>query len=102
MKMIKLKAIKCNLGFVTSTEITHATPGALYAHSYDRDYQCDADLNEELTPDGVHDIAWQLVNREPGKHVNTEAEWTVHILTDFAYRNEGKCDAWRRMGTLCS
>ena len=65
----KLKAIKCNLGFVTSTEITHATPGALYAHSYDRDYQCDADLDEELTPDGVHDIAWQLVNREPGKHV---------------------------------
>ena len=54
---------------MTSTEITHATPGALYAHSYDRDYQCDADLDEALTPDGVHDIAWQLVNREPGKHV---------------------------------
>ena len=54
---------------MTSTEITHATPGALYAHSYDRDFQCDADLDEPDTPDGVHDIAWQLVNREPGMYV---------------------------------
>ena len=53
---------------MTSTEVTHATPGALYAHSFDRDFQCDSYLEEEETPEGVHDIAWQLVNREPGEY----------------------------------
>ena len=51
--------------------MTHATPGALYAHSYARDFQCDADLAEADTPEGVHDIAWQLVNRAPGMQFNT-------------------------------
>ena len=48
-------------------EVTHATPGALYAHSYDRYFQCDEDLDAAETPEGVHDIAWQLVNQEPGR-----------------------------------
>ena len=61
-----------NQGFVTSTEVTHATPGALYAHSYDRYFQRDSDLAEEDTPEGVHDIAWQLVNREPGKYARMQ------------------------------
>ena len=60
--------MNCYSGFVTSTEVTHATPGALYAHSFDRDFQCDSYLEEEETPEGVHDIAWQLVNREPGEY----------------------------------
>ena len=61
---------------MTSTEVTHATPGALYAHSYDRNFACDADLDLVDTPEGVHDIAWQLVNREPGK-VGVNAETTL-------------------------
>ena len=50
-------------GLVTTTRVTHATPGALYAHSYARDFETDADLAEADTPEGVHDIAWQLVNQ---------------------------------------
>ena len=58
------------LGLVTTTQVTHATPGALYAHSYARDFETDADLAEADTPEGVHDIAWQLVNRAPGQCAN--------------------------------
>ena len=28
-------------GFVTTARITHATPAALYAHTFERDYECD-------------------------------------------------------------
>ena len=48
--------------------MTHATPGATYAHTYDRFWECDASyLTEDgPIPDGAHDIAWQLVNTSPG------------------------------------
>ena len=35
-------------GFVTSARVSHATPGALYAHIADRNWECD-----RKTPDGV-------------------------------------------------
>jgi hypothetical protein len=44
----------------------------MYAHSYDRDWECDTmffedENNEGIDkPEGLYDIAWQLVNREPG------------------------------------
>ena len=52
-------------GFVTSTRITHATPASLYAHSADRDWECDRHLDADGVT-SVKSIAWQLMNREPG------------------------------------
>ena len=52
------------LGIVTTSRITHATPAALYANVHKRGWECDAD--EDDTPEGFHDIAWQLINQAPG------------------------------------
>ena len=33
-------------GFVTNTRLTHATPAALYAHSANREWECDAAIGK--------------------------------------------------------
>ena len=58
-------------GFVTTARVTHATPAALYAHSYTRYYECDRDNEGEdeappLQNATRKDIAWQLIHDEPG------------------------------------
>lgn len=52
-------------GFITTTRVTHATPGSLYAHSADRDWEC----NKPAVGGGLDskDITWQLVNQDPGR-----------------------------------
>ena len=59
-------------GFVTTARITHATPAALYAHTADRHWECDREMNKKqggnLTKEG--DIARQMVEQEPGKNLN--------------------------------
>ncbi|KAB7500555.1 Alkaline phosphatase 4, partial [Armadillidium nasatum] len=59
-------------GIVTTTRITHATPAALYAHSSQREWECNTDLVNEtkFNVTGCKDIARQLVEDEPGKTVN--------------------------------
>ncbi|XP_053648046.1 alkaline phosphatase-like [Cherax quadricarinatus] len=54
-------------GFVTTTRVTHATPAALYAHSPNRDWECDTKLGK--LGHGCRDIAKQLVENAPGKDV---------------------------------
>ena len=53
---------------MTTARLTHATPGALYAHNNDRYHECDTkfELFPEPPPEGAHDIAWQLVHESPG------------------------------------
>ncbi|KAA0192006.1 hypothetical protein HAZT_HAZT001563, partial [Hyalella azteca] len=55
-------------GLVTNTRITHATPGAAYASSAQREWECDAKMKEEADPSVMQckDIARQLVEDEPG------------------------------------
>ena len=36
-----------SLGLVTTTRVTHATPAALYAHTVNRDYECDGEIPQE-------------------------------------------------------
>lgn len=48
-------------GIVTTTRITHATPGACYAHVPERDWESDADLPDAARAAGVPDIARQLI-----------------------------------------
>ena len=51
-------------GVVTTTTVTHATPGACYAHSPDRDWECDANITDTDTDPAnaaFPDIARQLI-----------------------------------------
>lgn len=59
-------------GLVTTARVTHATPAALYAHSFDRNWECDSkfeDPVETSPPAGLHDIAHQLVYDAPGNQM---------------------------------
>ena len=38
-----------SLGLVTTTRVTHATPAALYAHTVNRNYECDGEIPQEDT-----------------------------------------------------
>jgi len=48
-------------GIVTNTTVTHATPGATYAHSPDRDWEDDSRLPPAARAAGFPDIARQLL-----------------------------------------
>ena len=54
-----------NVGIVTTTRVTHATPATVYAHSPERDWESDAYLPEEARRAGCDDIATQLVSLAP-------------------------------------
>ncbi|MCH8891613.1 MAG: aspartate kinase [Myxococcales bacterium] len=53
-------------GVVTTTPVTHATPGACYAHSPERKWQNDALLTPEARSAGFPDIARQLIEFSHG------------------------------------
>ena len=55
------------LGFVTTTRISHATPAALYAHSSDRNFECNKKNSDGKLLPG--DITSQFVNSDPGRKV---------------------------------
>jgi alkaline phosphatase len=48
-------------GVVSTARVTHATPGACYAHTPNRDWESDADLSSGAAAAGFPDIARQLV-----------------------------------------
>lgn len=54
------KARGLSLGIVTTTRITHATPGAVYAHTADRDWESDTNIPDSQQGQGCKDIALQL------------------------------------------
>ncbi len=54
-----------NVGIVTTTRITHATPASLYAHTPERDWESDQFLPMDDWTVGCRDIAWQLLNSVP-------------------------------------
>lgn len=53
-------------GIVTTTRITHATPGATYSHSADRNWENDTQLSEQAHAQGCADIARQLLENPYG------------------------------------
>ena len=53
-------------GIVSTARLTHATPGACYAHSPDRDWESDADMPPAALAAGARDIARQLVEHRVG------------------------------------
>ena len=56
-------------GVITTARLTHATPGATYAHIADRDWESDADMPPEAVAAGCADIARQLVEMPYGDGV---------------------------------
>ena len=60
--MTLAKAAGLSTGVVTTTRITHATPGATYAHTPERNWESDADMPADAKAQGCKDIAWQLVD----------------------------------------
>lgn len=57
-------------GFVTTTRVMHATPAALFAHSPERNWECEANMSELEKQQGCKDIARQLIEDEPGRNLN--------------------------------
>ncbi|XP_077982848.1 alkaline phosphatase, tissue-nonspecific isozyme-like [Glandiceps talaboti] len=55
-------------GIVTTTRVTHATPANTYAHAADRRWEGIDGLPDEQAAKGCTDIAYQLVNSDPGKN----------------------------------
>lgn len=55
-----------DVGIVTTTRITHATPASLYAHSPERDWESDRYMTGADIAAGCRDIARQLVDSAPG------------------------------------
>lgn len=53
-------------GVVSTAEITHATPAAVYAHSPNRGWDVDANMPEAAHAAGCRDIARQLVEFDHG------------------------------------
>ena len=53
-------------GAITTARITHATPGATYAHIANRDWEADASMPTEAVSAGCADIARQLVEMKFG------------------------------------
>lgn len=56
-------------GIVTTTRVTHATPAAAFAHSFSRDWECEAKIPENVRSK-TKDIARQLVEDAPGSKLN--------------------------------
>ncbi|XP_058828962.1 alkaline phosphatase 4-like [Topomyia yanbarensis] len=56
-------------GIVTTTRVTHATPAAAYAHSFSRNWECNAKIPDSMQ-NKTKDIARQLVENAPGNKLN--------------------------------
>lgn len=53
-------------GVVTTTRVTHATPGATFTHSAERNWENDVDMPDEAKAAGCIDIARQLIETPYG------------------------------------
>ncbi|XP_030033710.2 membrane-bound alkaline phosphatase isoform X2 [Manduca sexta] len=56
-----------DVGLVTTTRVTHASPAGMYAHTSERNWESDVDVPEECLALGCRDIAYQLVMNNPGR-----------------------------------
>jgi len=54
-------------GIISTARLTHATPGAMYAHAPDREWERDSKLPPAASAAGCRDIAQQLLDFEPGR-----------------------------------
>ncbi|MDZ7825853.1 MAG: alkaline phosphatase [Gammaproteobacteria bacterium] len=57
-------------GIVSTTRITHATPGATYAHTPERNWEVDTAMPAEAKAAGCRDIAAQLLDFDHGDGID--------------------------------
>lgn len=58
-------------GIITTVTLTHASPSGAYAHTANRNWECDADIlrfSDNTDPAQCTDIAQQLITQEPGRN----------------------------------
>ena len=88
------------LGIITNTKITHATPGALYAHTQNRNWEAD----DTLTPNGCQDIAHELIHSHPGQKLDLifgGGRQNFITKSDGGIRkDENLIDAWKEQKKL--
>ena len=82
-----------SVGVVTNTRITHATPGAAYAFTPERDWEGDVDMTE--ASGNCSDISRQLIDDNPDinvreytsrKHLRTKV--TPHFHLTYSKKGE--------------
>lgn len=56
------EAAGLSTGVVTTARLTHATPGATFAHASERNWENDGDLSEAARAAGCHDVARQFAD----------------------------------------
>ncbi|XP_060803267.1 membrane-bound alkaline phosphatase isoform X2 [Amyelois transitella] len=56
-----------DVGIVTTTRVTHASPAGMYAHTSERNWESDADVPDDCLALGCQDIAQQLVTGDTGR-----------------------------------
>lgn len=79
-------------GIVTNTRITHATPGAAYAHNANRLFESDHDIHElGADSNACVDVARQLVESETGKNLNViMGGGAIKLLPNTTFDSFGK------------
>lgn len=80
-------------GFVTTTRVTHATPSALYAHTPNRKWECEATMPTEASE--CKDIAHQLINDSPGRNIEViMGGGRQCLVADAKNSSEDPLDTW--------
>ncbi|KAK6639829.1 hypothetical protein RUM43_008104 [Polyplax serrata] len=80
-------------GFVTTTRVTHATPSALYSHSADRKWECDAVMPQSAAQ--CKDIARQMVEDLPGRDLKVIMGGGRQCLTwNITNKTSDPIDTW--------
>ncbi|KAG9348165.1 hypothetical protein JZ751_001900 [Albula glossodonta] len=70
-----------SVGFVTTTRVQHATPGAGYAHSVNRFWYADSSMSPDHRAQGCTDMAHQLVHNIPDIEVPPPPRAPPALLT---------------------
>jgi alkaline phosphatase len=88
-------------GVVTTARLTHATPGAAYAHISERDWEADSDMPQKERDGGCKDIARQFLEFDKGDGIEValgggRRNFVPSTMTDPEYagktgvRNDGR------------
>ncbi|XP_013109653.1 membrane-bound alkaline phosphatase [Stomoxys calcitrans] len=79
------------VGLITNTRITHATPAGLYAHVADRDWENDKKLKNDCGKNsGIKDIALQLMEGDVGSRLKVIMGGGRAQFVDNGYYEDGK------------
>ena len=73
-----------SVGIVTTTRITHATPGSTYSHTPERNWENDNDKTKDGDNENCKDIALQLIED------NSDIDVSVLVVTQHAFIDHPK------------